>query len=150
MSDISFLFSDKFPPVVVQGAILLPLPPIVLPIRFTASGKTAWAIFSMISIYRITIMPVTGLKYLAKGVYSTKYNVSWVALNDVQTTPLWQQKLSIDSVGNTTYLPYVTVGYNVFSEITLGQWTLPNYRNVPLYVIGLLRLVFRRRQFHFA
>ena len=65
-----------------------------------------------------------------------RYNAYWVAVNDLQTTPLWQQRLGIDSVNNTTNLPYVTVAYKNYNEVSLGQLTINNYRTLNLYVIG--------------
>ncbi len=137
MSDVTFTFANKFPPVLVQGEN---------PTDFAADRSSN-------IMYRIRKDTSTGrifndllmqnynyanywIRYLVKGLYTTKYNVSWVALNDVQSTPLWQQRVGIDSTTNTTNLPYVTVGYNVYSEVALGQWTLNNYRKVNLYVIG--------------
>jgi uncharacterized surface protein with fasciclin (FAS1) repeats len=136
MSDVTFQFTDKFPPIVIQGEN---------PVAFAADRTSD--IFYRIrkdslgnifnDIYALNYNYASyWIQYIAHGLYSTKYNISWVALNDVQTTPLWQQKLSIDSANNTTYLPYVTVQYDVFAEIPLGQWTLPAYRDVPLYVVG--------------
>lgn len=136
VNDVPFSFANKFPPVIIEGE---------KPAAFAADRTSN-------IMYRIRQDPATGrifndllmqnynyasywINYPVKGLYTTKYNVSWVALNDVQSTPLWQQRLAFDSTKNTN-LPYVTVGYNVYSEVTLGQWALPSYRDVNLFVVG--------------
>ena len=66
-----------------------------------------------------------------------RYNAFWVAVNDVQTTPLWNQRLAIDSSNSAaTNLPFVTVAYKNYSEVPLGQLNIANYRNLNLFVMG--------------
>jgi len=137
MNDVSFTFANKFPPVVIEGE---------KPASFAADRSSN-------TYYRARKDTSTGrlfndiylqnygyasywLRYLVQGLYTTKYNVSWVAVNDVQTTPLWQQKLCMDSSNNAASFPYVTVAYRAYGEISLGQWTLANYRKTYLYVVG--------------
>ena len=65
-----------------------------------------------------------------------RYNAFWVAVNDVQTTPLWSQRLAIDSTTNVANLPFVTVAYQNYTEVPLGQLSMANYRNLNLFVMG--------------
>ncbi len=94
MNSVNFTFTNKFLPIVIQGEN---------PNGFAADRSAN-------TFYRIRTNPVTGLifndiliqnynyaaywvNYRVKGVYSTKFNATWVAVNDVQTSPLWQQRL---------------------------------------------------------
>ncbi|MBS1566408.1 MAG: hypothetical protein JST39_18640, partial [Bacteroidetes bacterium] len=137
MNDVTFTFTNKFPPVIIQGEN---------PTSFAADRTSN-------ILYRVRKDSATGviyndllmqnynyasywINYRVRGLYTTKYNMTWVAVNDVQTTPLWQQRLGIDSVNNTTNLAYVTVAYKNSTEVALGTWTLNNYRPVNLFVIG--------------
>ncbi|MES2329315.1 MAG: fasciclin domain-containing protein [Bacteroidota bacterium] len=138
MSKVDFTKEYKFPPLIIQGENP----------TFFAADRTAN------TFYRIRNNPVTGLNfsdilmqnynyanyyinYLVKNVNSMRYNVSWVAVNDVQTTPLWQQRLAIDSTnGSATNLAFVTVAYKNYSEVSLGQITITNFRNLNLFVMG--------------
>ena len=137
MSQVNFNLNYKFPPIILEGEN---------PSGF-AADRTANA------LYRIRINPNTGatfkdllmqnygyagywIRYLAKGLNSMRYNAYWVSVNDVQTTPLWTQKLCIDSANNPTTFTYVTVPYQNYNEVSLGQFTIANYRNVNLFVVG--------------
>lgn len=139
---LNFNLADKFPPIIIEGESASYLKN---PADF-ALNRTAN------TYYRFKTNPVTGLnfsdiyllsynaaafwiRYPVAGVNSMRYNVFWVAVNDVQTTPLWQQRLAIDSVKNVN-LPYVTVPYKNYSEVSLGQITVNNYRRVELFLVG--------------
>ena len=139
MNDVPLVgFADKFPPIIIQGEN---------PLFFVADrgANTFYRIrkdslgnvFNDIYLQNYNYASYY-IGYRARGIYSTKYNVSWVALNDVQTTPLWQQKLVMDSVSNPTSFPYVTVPYNRFAEVALGQWSSGTfYRSgMIMYVVG--------------
>ena len=138
MNQVSFTLSYKFPPIIIQGAT---------PDSFATTDRGAN------TFYRVRYNPVTGqdftdilmqnygyasyfINYRVMGVNSMRYNAYWVAVNDVQTTPLWNQKLTIDSASNPTVLPYVTVQYENYNEVSLGQFTINNYRNLNLFVVG--------------
>lgn len=138
MSKVDFTLAYKFPPLIIQGE---------QPTSFAAdrSGNTQ---------YRVRFNTLTGLnfndilmqnynyanyfiRYLVRNVPSMRYNAFWVAVNDVQTTPLWNQRLAIDSSNSaTTNLPFVTVAYKNYGEVALGQLNITNYRNINLYVMG--------------
>jgi hypothetical protein len=138
MSKVDFTLAYKFPPLVIQGENP----------TFFAADRTAN------TFYRARNSPLTGLNYtdilmqnynyanyyinyLVKNVNSMRYNAFWVAVNDVQTTPLWNQRLAIDSINSaTTNLPFVTVAYKNYNEVSLGQITITNYRNLNLFVMG--------------
>lgn len=138
MSKVDFNLTYKFPPIIIEGE---------KPLSF-AAARTAN------TFYRVRQNPTTGLNfndilmqnynyanyyigYQVKNVNSMRYNAFWVAVNDVQTTPLWNQRLAIDSVTSaTTNLPFVTVAYKNYAEVPLGQITIANYRNLNLFVMG--------------
>jgi len=137
MSQVNFTLTYKFPSVVVQGEA---------PTAF-AADRTANV------LYRIRVNPNNGqtfkdllmqnysyasywINYNVPRMNSMRYNVYWVSVNDVQTTPLWQQRLSMDSATNATVLPYVTVAYQNYNEVLLGQITVNQFRNVNFYVVG--------------
>jgi hypothetical protein len=105
------------------------------------------------TLYRTRLNPVTSLtfndimmqnysyasywiRYLARNVNSMRYDAYWVAVNDVQTTPLWTQRLAVDSTTTAGNFAYVTVPYQTYTEVSLGQITIPRYKNVNLYVVG--------------
>ena len=137
MSKVDFTLAYKFPPLVIQGENP----------TFFAADRTAN------TFYRARNSPLTGLNYtdilmqnynyanyyinyLVKNVNSMRYNAFWVAVNDVQTTPLWSQRLAIDSTTNVANLPFVTVAYQNYTEVPLGQLSIANYRNLNLFVMG--------------
>lgn len=137
MSDVTFQFSNKFPSIVIQGEY---------PYLF-AADRTANTFYrvrkdSLGNVFNDIYLQNYNaanywILYFAYNVYSTKYNVSWVAVNDVQSTPLWQQRLAIDSFSNTANFPYGTIPYLRYAEQPLGQWTASQYRGaLPLYVVG--------------
>lgn len=68
------------------------------------------------------------LSYRLSDVYSTKYNVSWVALNDFQTAT-FTQKITFNDPASTG-LGYKTVSVNNFNEITIGEVEFPNFSSV--------------------
>lgn len=137
MSQVNFVKENKFPPIILQGEN---------PAGFAATRSAN-------TFYRIRTNPLNGqvfndifmqnynftnyyISYLARNLSSMKYNAYWVAVNDVQITPLWTQRLSIDSTNNTTAFPAVTVAFRNYNEVSLGQFSIANYRNLNLYVMN--------------
>lgn len=137
MNQVNFTLANKFPPVIIQGE---------RPSGFSADRSAQ-------TFYRIRSNPSTGqnfndillqnynvasyfLYYRVPNMNSMRYNATWVAVNDVQTTPLWQQRLGVDTTGVLTSLPYVTVAYQNYAEVPLGQININNFRTLNLYVIG--------------
>jgi hypothetical protein len=138
MSQVNFTLAYKFPPVYIQGE---------KPTGFSADRTSN-------ILYRVRVNPVTGLsfydifmqnynyasyaiRYQTFKINSMRYNAYWVAVNDVQTTPLWAQRLAMDSTNNVAVLPWVTVAYQNYNEVSLGQFTVNNYRpSANFYVIG--------------
>ena len=75
------------------------------------------------------------INYRLNNVYSTKYKVYWVALNDFQTTT-FTQKLGIGSAASTTF-PYTTVAVNNYNEVYIGEFTLPQYQSfLDIYLVA--------------
>jgi uncharacterized surface protein with fasciclin (FAS1) repeats len=137
MSQVNFTLKYKFPPIILQGES---------PSEFAADRSAQ-------TLYRTRLNPLTSLtfndimmqnysyasywiRYLARNVNSMRYDAYWVAVNDVQTTPLWTQRLAVDSTTTTGNFAYVTVPYQTYTEVSLGQITIPRYKNVNLYVVG--------------
>jgi uncharacterized surface protein with fasciclin (FAS1) repeats len=145
MSQVNFNLIYKFPPIIIQGEN---------PDAFAADRSSLT--FYRVRTYPASVTPPPSgtqgsfkdillqnysyasywIRYRAIGLNSMKYNAYWVAVNDVQTTPLWTQKLCVDSSNNPTTFPYVTVAYQNYSEVSLGQFTINNYRDVRLFVVG--------------
>lgn len=137
MNQMNFALTSKFPPIIIQGE---------RPTGFAADRSAQ-------TFYRVRSNPATGqtfhdillqnynfasyfLYYRVPAMNSMRYNASWVAVNDVQTTPLWQQRLGVDTTGVPANLPYVTVAYQNYAEVSLGQINITNFRTLNLYVIG--------------
>jgi len=141
MSQVNFNLKDKFPPIYIQGER-----PTAFYLDRTAN-----------TFYRTRYNPLTGsnfndimmtnynvanyyIRYLLRGVNSMRYNAYWVAVNDLQTTPLWQQRLGYSFVRNdsliVSLLPAVTIQYNNFSEVPLGQFTFSTFSDQNFYVYG--------------
>lgn len=76
--------------------------------------------------------------YVANQVYTTKYKVYWVSLNDYTartdndnssygTTTAFQQRLAMDSSNNAASFAYVSVAPNTYTETYLGEYTRGSY-----------------------
>jgi len=75
------------------------------------------------------------LKYRLYNVNSTKYNVSWVALNDFQTAT-FTQKIAFGDPASTGS-GYKTVSVNNFDEVTVGQVEFSNYSGfVDMFLVA--------------
>lgn len=138
LNKINFNLTDKFPPIIIEGEN---------PTSFATTDRAAN------TFYRTRINPNNGLvfkdilmqnygfsnyfiRYSITDVPAMKYNASWVAVNDFQTSPLWLQRLAIGSLQDTT-LPSQRIVNNNYSEVQLGQFELTSYRNrLNLFVIG--------------
>jgi hypothetical protein len=138
MSQVDFNLTDKFPPIIIQGEN---------PTSFATTDR------SFYTYYRTRTNPNTGvifkdilmqnygftnyfIRYSIPAVPAMRYNVSWVAVNDVQTKPLWTQRLAIGNISDTTFIAD-TIAYKNYSEVPLGQFQLDSYRNrLNLFLIG--------------
>lgn len=137
MDQVNFTLAHKFPPIIIEG-----------------ENPTAFSLDrSANTFYRLRYNPLTGLDfkdilltnynvasynilYRLNNVPSMRYDAYWVAVNDLQATPLWSQRLGIDSVNNINNLPAKQIQYRNYNEVLLGQLNILNYRRVNLYVIG--------------
>ncbi len=138
MSQVDFNLTDKFPPIIIQGEN---------PTSFATTDRGFY------TYYREGTNPNTGLvfydilmqnygysnyyiKYILNAIPAMRYNASWVAINDVQKTPLWTQRLAIGNLQDTT-LPAQIVAYKNYNEVALGKFEVLSYRSkFSLYVIG--------------
>lgn len=92
------------------------------------------------------------VEYLANNVYTAKYKVYWVSLNDYTartdndnssygTTTAFQQRLAMDSSSNTASFSYVPVNPYTYTETYLGDYTKGSYDftvssiNNPAYTV---------------
>jgi len=141
MSEVNFSLTNKFPPIIIEGET---------PSGFATTDR------SFYTYYRTRINPNTGatfkdilmqnygyanyfIRYRLQGLPSMRYNATWVAVNDVQTTPLWAQRLAIDSSSNPSMGATFTqtVAFRNYNEVALGQFTIANYRRTfDMFVIG--------------
>lgn len=141
MSEVNFTLTNKFPPIIIEGET---------PTSFATTDRGFY------TYYRMRVNPNTGatfkdilmqnygfanyfIRYRLQGVPSMRYNAVWVAVNDVQTTPLWAQRLAIDSSSNPS-MPATftkTIAFRDYSEVALGQFNIATYRRAfDLFVIG--------------
>ena len=141
MSQVDFNLLYKFPPIIIEGET---------PTAFATTDRGFY------TYYRVRVNPNNGLtfkdilmqnygfanyfiNYRLRAIPAMRYNASWVAVNDVQTTPLWAQRLVVDSTSNLS-MPATftqTVAYKNYSEIALGQFNILTYRSTfNMYVIG--------------
>ena len=138
LNKLDFNLVDKFPPIIIQGEY---------PTSFATTDRGAN------TFYRTRNNPNTGLafydilmqnygfsnyyiRYALTGIPAMKYNASWVAINDVQTSPLWLQRLAIGSSQDTT-LPVQSITYKNYNEVPLGEFEITSYRyKLNLYVVG--------------
>lgn len=145
MSQVSIPLATKFPPIYIQGET---------PYAFSGPDRSAN------TFYRIRYNPVTQqnfndimltnygvanyfIDYFVRKLSSMRYNVSWVAVNDLQSTPLWVQQLKHGhTINHTIYynatdtLTRVTIGYLNYNEVPLGQFSFSTYSDRNFYVFG--------------
>lgn len=138
MSQVNFTLANKFPPIIVEGEN---------PAGFATNDRGFNTYYRILNTpngttFRDIYMRDYGfaqyfIRYRVNGLSNMRYNAFWVAVNNGQVAPLWQQRLAIDSSNNVTTFPYRTVPYRDYSEISLGQFTINNYRNAfNMFVVG--------------
>ena len=142
MNQVTFTKENKFPPIFLQGE---------KPWGFQSDRSSN-------TFYRVRYNPVTGKNfndilltnynaanyfviYFKKGLNSMRYNASWVAVNDIQTTPLWQQRLGYGYIhGDTafTFTPFTaqTIAYANYNEVYQGQFAFSSYADRYFLVYG--------------
>ncbi len=74
------------------------------------------------------------IRYQLAEVPSIKYKAYWVAVNDFQTATFTQRLAP--GIATATTFAYTSVVANNFSEVYIGEFTLPTYQ--PLYNIYLV------------
>jgi uncharacterized surface protein with fasciclin (FAS1) repeats len=141
MSEVNFTLTNKFPPIIIEGET---------PTSFATTDRGAN------TFYRIRVNPNNGvtfkdilmqnygfanyfIHYRLRSIPSMRYNAVWVAVNDVQTTPLWAQRLAIDSSNNPSMPASFTktIAFRDYSEVPLGQFNIASFRNTfSLFVLG--------------
>ncbi len=126
--------ADKIPPIYIQGES---------PLDYSRGDKGGNINFRLLfnpvtqkpykDIYVFNVGGSFYIRYRVRQVYSTKFHVYWVAVNDLQATT-YQQKLSMDS--SLTSFPYVTVPVLNYNEVYLGDYTTTRYGSHDLYLIN--------------
>jgi uncharacterized surface protein with fasciclin (FAS1) repeats len=139
MSEMNYELKDKFPPIIIQGenpySISKSMPAGVLMVRTLVNPKTGMQFRDLFVYGHQTNQFNVG--YRAKNVYTTKYKVSWVVVNNYRFSNTFQQRLAIGSPTNATF-PYVTIGTEpVYDEVLMpgtGEYEVTNYGNGNLYL----------------
>jgi hypothetical protein len=72
-------------------------------------------------------------RYHVRNIYSTRFHVYWVAVNNLQTTS-FNQRIAMDS--STTSFPYVAVPVNNYSEVYIGDWTTTTFGAHDIWLIN--------------
>ncbi len=143
MNQVDFNLAYKFPPIILEGEN---------PASFNAdrSANTFYRVKKNPNtniVYRDILVQNYGfanfaIKYTVNNMSNMRYDAYWVAINDIVPPPAppalpapWSQRLAIDSILPVTF-PYVPVQYNNYSEVKLGTFTINNFRNVNLFVVG--------------
>ncbi|MVT12388.1 fasciclin domain-containing protein [Chitinophaga tropicalis] len=133
VDDIAYETASKIKPVIIQGEN----------VNDVRDRTKAWAV-------RTRINPLTGLLFrdfymenhgissywinYMPLVYSAKYKVYWVAVNDFQTAT-FPMKIAFKDPAATEFA-YKTVALRDFSEVYLGEYTADRYGRLPLYLVG--------------
>lgn len=140
MSQVNFTLVNKFPPIIIEGEN---------PTAFATTDRSFYTYYRVRNTpggvtFRDILMQNYGyanyfIRYNVANIYSMRYNALWVSVNDVQTTPLWAQRLAIDSSNNPS-MPATftqTIAYQNYAEVALGQFTINNYRSsFNMFVLG--------------
>jgi hypothetical protein len=133
VSSIRYAMREKFPPVILQGEF---------PFGFSENKRSN-------TYYRVRTDTATGTQFndivmINHGVseykityrlpvaLSTTYKVSWVAINDFQTTT-FQQRLAMGTAASTTF-NYITVPLNSNKEVSLGEYPVEKVGELLLYL----------------
>ena len=83
------------------------------------------------------------IDYTVPMLYSTKYKVYWRAINDIQAN-VFQQRLQVGGLKNVpgysgstiTTFPYTNVSPSDYSEVYLGEFTMPSFSTMAFGLIG--------------
>jgi uncharacterized surface protein with fasciclin (FAS1) repeats len=134
MSSINFLLPDKISPIYVQGEF---------PTAYSRNDKGGNINFRLLmnpvtqkqfrDIYVFNVGGSFTIQYHVNRVYSTKFHVYWVAVNDQQTTT-YNQRVAMDS--SLTTFPLTTVPLLNYNEVYLGDYTTTRYGSHELYLIN--------------
>jgi uncharacterized surface protein with fasciclin (FAS1) repeats len=139
MSEMNFQLKDKLPDLIIQGEqpynISHSMPAGILMARTLVNPNTGLQFKDLFVYGHQTNQFNVG--YRVKNVYTTKYKVYWVAVNNNRFTNPFKQRLAISSATNATF-PYVTINPNVYDEVYLGEYEVTNYGsgNLMLYLVS--------------
>ena len=128
MSDIDFVKKDKLLPFVIQGEN---------PRSFSHERRSN-------TFYRIRTNPGTNeefrdilvqghstsqfnIGYRIRNVFSCKYDVYWVAVNDFMATT-HSQRILLDSANSTNGIAYTVVPLAEYNPVLVGQVTVTDYK----------------------
>ena len=134
LSRINFPHADKIAPIVIQGEY---------PTTLTQYG-TGGSINKRLQVNPNTgqqfmdlyVFNVGGLfeaMYHVRNVYSTRFHVYWVAVNNNQTTS-FSQRIAMDS--STTSFAYTPVPVNNYNEVYIGDWTTTTFASHNIWLIN--------------
>jgi uncharacterized surface protein with fasciclin (FAS1) repeats len=135
MSEMDFQLKDKLPDLIIQGeqpnTISHSMPAGILMTRTLVNPNTGLQFKDLFVYGHQTNQFNVG--YRVKNVYTTKYKVYWVVVNNNRFTNTFSQRLAIGSATNTTF-PYLTVNPDVYDEVYLGDYEVTNYGNGNLWL----------------
>jgi len=134
LDHISFPLADKIAPILIQGEN---------PDGFSRTNYGNAVSYRLLKnpntgqtfrdIYVFNVGGLFYVKYHVNNVYSTKFHVYWVSVNDLQTTT-FQQRIAMDS--STTSFPYTTVPLTSYNEVYLGDYTTTRFGSHDIYLIN--------------
>lgn len=139
LDHISFIHADKIAPILIQGENVnsgsySKDPGSALSIRQLMNPLTN-LLFR--DVYVFNIGGVFTIRYRVNNVYSTRYHVYWVAVNNLQTTA-FSQRIAMDS--SLTTFPYVSVPVvtapSNYAEVYLGDYTTTTWGSHYVYLIN--------------
>jgi hypothetical protein len=132
---MNYELKDKLPDLIIQGenpySISKSMPAGILMTRTLVNPNTGNQFKDLFVYGHQTNLFNVG--YRVKNVYTTKYKIYWVAVNNNRFTNTFQQRLAIGSATNGTF-PYVTVQVNNYDEVYLGDYEVTNYGNGNMYL----------------
>jgi uncharacterized surface protein with fasciclin (FAS1) repeats len=129
---------DENPPILIQGESR--------PVVYSKDPGTALSIRQLLNpltslqfqdVYVFNVGSIFTIRYQVNNVYSSKFHVYWVAVNNLQTTA-FNQRIAMDS--SLTTFPYVSVpvvtGPANYGEVYLGDYTTTTFGSHYVYLIN--------------
>ena len=134
LSRINFPPADKIAPIFIQGenptALMQYGTGGSINRRLQVNPNTGQ---QFMDLYVFNVGGLFEARYHVRNVYSTRFHVYWVAVNNLQTTS-FNQRIAMDS--STTSFPYLAVPANNYNEVYIGDWTTTSFRSHDIWLIN--------------